>query len=89
MISNIHGSDISGPNGLVEGRVQINCFASTILGAVQLMEIVRDGLNGHRDAKIECMLLEETNDLPVIVPENEQLNVFAKAMDFYVLYKEN
>lgn len=88
-ISNIYGSDISGLNGLVEGRIQINCFASTILGAAQLAEIVKGSIGTHRAGVIECVLLEEMNDLPSIEPENEQMNVFAKTMDFYILYKEN
>lgn len=88
MISQVHGADISGNNGLVEARVQINCFAATILAAAQLADKVKSSLGGFHGGDIEQILLEETNDLPVITPENEQLNVYAKTMDFYVLYKE-
>lgn len=88
MINQIHGSDMSGNNGLVESRVQINCFASTILAAAQLADLVKTSLGGFHGGDIECILLEETNDLPMIEPENESMNVFAKTMDFYVLYKE-
>jgi hypothetical protein len=87
-ISAIHGSDMSGPNGLVESRIQINCFASTILAAAQLAAVVKSSINGYQGGEVECLLLEEMNDLPVIEAENEQMNVYAKTMDFYILYKE-
>jgi len=88
MISQLHGADLTGSNGLVEGRIQINCFASTILAAAQLADIVKNSLSGYQGGNIESLLLEETNDLPFIEPENETMNVYAKTMDFYVCYKE-
>lgn len=88
MISQIYGSDISGNNGLVEARVQINCFAATVLAAAQLADVVKTSLGGFHGGDIKQILLEESNDLPVIVAENEQMNVHAKTMDFYILYKE-
>lgn len=92
VISGIRNLDMSGPNGFVEGRIQINCFAETILAAAQLSEVVRLALSGVKGGAagvtIECMVLEDVGDLPVIDPENEQMNVYAKTMDFFVLYKE-
>ena len=93
VISGIRSHDISGPNGLVEGRIQINCFAATVLASLQLAAVVRAALNGLRGGAagvaIECMLLEDQGDLPSVEPGNEEMNVFAQMMDFYVLYKEN
>jgi len=92
VISGIRSYDLTGPNGLVEGRVQINCFADDPLEAGELAAVVRAALNGHRGGAagidIELMLLDDQGDLPYIDPENEAQNVFAKMMDFYVLYKE-
>jgi len=88
MISNIYNADINGLNGFVEARVQINCFASTIIAAAQLANVVKNSIGSLKAGYIECSILEEMNDLPIIVPENEQMNVFAKTMDIYVLYKE-
>jgi len=93
VISGIRNHDMSGPNGLVEGRVQINCFAATILGSLQLAAIVRAALSGFKGGsagvEIECMLLGDQGDLPAIEPGNEAMNLFGQMMDFYVLYKEN
>lgn len=92
IISGIRNFDMSGPNGFVESRIQINCFAATILAAAQLSAVVRVALNGHKGGaagvEIECCLLDDMGDLPAIEPENEQMNVYAKMMDFFVLYKE-
>jgi hypothetical protein len=88
VISGIHSHDISGPNGLVEARIQINCFAATILAAAQLADVIKNSLGGFMGGNIQSMLLEEENDLPSLNPENEELNVFAKTLDFYVCYKE-
>ena len=88
MISQLHGHDLMGNNGLVEARLQINCFAATILAAAQLADIVKNSLSGFYAGNIQSILLDETNDLPSLSPENEQMNVYAKTMDFYVMYKE-
>lgn len=92
VISGIRDYDLTGPNGLVEGRIQINCFADDPLEAGELAAVVRAALNGHRGGAagvhIETMLLEDQGDLPSFDPENEAQNVYAKMMDFYVLYKE-
>ena len=92
VISAIRQIDMSGPNGFVEGRIQINCFAATILAAAELSEVVRLALSGFKGGaagvRIEAMLLEDAGDLPAIEPENEQMSVYAKTMDFFVLYKE-
>lgn len=92
VISGIRSHDLTGPNGLVEGRIQINCFADDPLEAGELAAVVRAALNGHRGGAagvhIEMMLLDDQSDLPYIDPENEAQNVFAQMMDFYVLYKE-
>jgi hypothetical protein len=92
IISGLRAIDMSGPNGLVESRVQINCFAATILAAAELSAVVRRALSGFQGGAagvaIECMLLEDAGDLPAIEPENERMNVYAKTMDFFVLYKE-
>lgn len=92
IISGIRNFDMSGPNGFVEGRIQINCFAETILEADRLSAVVRIALNGVKGGaagiEIECCLLDDVGDLPAIEPGNEQMNVYAKMMDFFVLYKE-
>ena len=91
-ISGVRNYDLTGPNGLVEGRIQINCFADDPLEAGELAAVVRAALSGHRGGSacvlIEKMLLDDQGDLPYIDPENEAQNVFAIMMDFYVLYKE-
>jgi hypothetical protein len=92
VISGVRNYDLTGPNGLVESRIQVNCFADDPLEAGELAAVVRAALNGHRGGAagvhIETMLLEDQGELPFIDPENEDQNVFAKMMDFYVLYKE-
>jgi len=92
VITGVRDHDMSGPNGLVEGRVQINCFAETILGSRQLAAVVRGALSGFKGGaagvEIECMLLDDQGDLPAIAPGNEAMDVYAQMMDFYVLYKE-
>jgi hypothetical protein len=93
IISNIRGYDLSGPNDLAECRVQINCFAETAIGAAQLCREVRRALNGLRTGaegvEIMSILAEDENDLPMMAAEDEQMNTYAKTMDFNVMYKEN
>ena len=91
-ISGIRDYDLGGPNGLVDARVQINCFAATQLGAAELSAVVRNLLNGFKGGAagytVDCMLLDDESDLPVFDMENEAMNVYAKTMDFFVQYKE-
>jgi hypothetical protein len=88
MIIQNYSHDINGNNGLCEATVQINCYASTVLGSIQLADVVRSSLGSYQGGKIESIILESMYDLPTINVENELMNVFAKIMDFYVLYKE-
>ncbi len=92
IISSPRGYTFDGPMGLVRARVQINCYADDPLEAANISEIVRKSLEGFQgspeDVRIESMMLEDIGDLPVIDPDNEQLSVYAKTMDFYVLFKE-
>jgi len=87
----LHAFD--GPIGMVQARIQINCFAADDpLGAANISEIIRKAFDGFQgspaDVRIEALLIEDLSDLPVIVPENERQNVYAKTMDFIVTYKE-
>lgn len=92
IISGMRSFDMIGPNGFVDSRIQINCFAATAQAAAQLAAVVRVALSGVKGGAagvtIECMILEDVSDLPAIEPGNEKMNVYAKMMDFLVLYKE-
>jgi len=47
----IGGNDeptLEAPDGLTQGRVQVDCYADTIGGAVGLGRAVRAALNGHK-----------------------------------------
>lgn len=91
IISSPREYSFDGP-GLVRARIQINCFAATVLAAAELAQILRISLDGlscsPEDVRIEHIMLEDIGDLPIIEPGNEEMNVFAKTMDFFVLYKE-
>lgn len=91
IISNVPDYSFDGI-GMKNCRVQINCFADDPLEAAGLAEVVEKSVEGFSgspfDVRIEHVILEDVNDLPVITAGNEEMNVFAKTMDFLFMYKE-
>ena len=49
-VSGAEGHTMKGPDGLFQGRVQVDCLAVTMAGAKALGRAVVAALNGHRTA---------------------------------------
>ena len=92
VIGGVRRYTFDGPMGMVAGRVQINCFASTLLAAAELAAAVRGVLDGYQGSpesvRLESIFFEDQGDLPVIAAGNEEQNVYAQTLDFQVTYKE-
>ena len=49
-VSGAQGQTMKGPDGLFQGRVQVDCLATTMLAAKQLARAVVTALDGHRSS---------------------------------------
>jgi hypothetical protein len=93
MISAGREQNMAGPDGLVEARFQVNCWAGTYVAAYELAEKVRLCLNGQAAVTVAAVyislieLLDE-GDTPVIVPESSRQDTYGRRMDFRVWFKE-
>lgn len=49
VVSGTEGLVMNGPNGLFEGRMQVDCYGSTYASPKQVADAVRGLLHGYRD----------------------------------------
>lgn len=91
-ISGPRGHTMSGPDGTVASRYQINCWDSTYAGAKAIAEAVRKELDGYtgtvNSRQIDSIMLDNEGDMPD--GENNINNVrrFGKMLDFIIFYQE-
>lgn len=77
---------MSGPSGLAEARVQIDCFAMTVGEAKRIAIDVRHALSGLRAHPISGAFLDQERDLP---PDTEGGGITARvSLDFIIHYQE-
>lgn len=61
-VSNIQGMTQQGPDGLWQGRVQIDCYGLTFADALALAEAIIARLNGYRDDHFRLIVLDARRD---------------------------
>lgn len=61
-ISNNQGMTQQGPDGLWQGRVQIDCYGKTYADALELSDAVIALLNGYRDQNFRLIALDARRD---------------------------
>ncbi len=62
LISNASFSTMQGPDGLLQGRVQIDCYALTYKEAKQLARLILALLDGYRGGNFSGIFLETERD---------------------------
>lgn len=88
LISDREGHTLQGPDGLSQGRVQVDCYAETSDGAAALTRAVRDALNGYRGGGFRGVFLEATRD-NTERGSNEPDRAVRVSMDFLVNWRES
>lgn len=77
---------MSGPSGLAEARVQVDCFAGTMRDAKMIGRAVRSALSGLRSGVISGAFLDQERDLP---PDTDGAGMVARvSLDFNIHYQE-
>jgi len=83
--------NIQGRSSISECMFQINCWAGDYDKACELADAVRDALEDYSGVTagvvIEMIELSSEGDMPVIMPENENLNAYGRRFDFRIHYQ--
>jgi hypothetical protein len=75
----------SGPSGLEEARVQMDCYAISVGGAKLLARQVKTALSGLRQGIIKGAFLDAERDLP---PDTDGGSLLARvSLDFNIHYQ--
>lgn len=61
-VSNNQGMTQQGPDGLWQGRVQVDCYGLTYAAAKELADAVIKILNGYRDANFRLIVFDARRD---------------------------
>ena len=62
VVDNAQGLTLGGPDGLWEGRVQVDCYGDDYSAAKRLSRAVEGILNGHADDAFQGIFLVATRD---------------------------
>ncbi|MGP3699193.1 DUF3168 domain-containing protein [Rhodobacter sp. NSM] len=83
-ISDREGLTISGPDGMQQARVQIDCYAKTYMAAKQLSRAVRAVLHGHSGGGFQGVFLDGTRDQRE--PGDDTARPYRVSLDFLTIY---
>ncbi|WP_315920436.1 DUF3168 domain-containing protein [Mesorhizobium sp. SP-1A] len=86
-ITGIRDYHMRGASGLVESRVQIDCYASTYAGAKSTAKSVNGILSGYRGGAIQAIFIDNERDLPTS-DAGEVNQLFRTSLDIMVHHKE-
>ncbi|SDW78259.1 DUF3168 domain-containing protein [Roseicitreum antarcticum] len=86
-VGDAEGLVMSGPDGLSEGRIQIDCYAPTYAQAKQISRAVRAVLHGHRGGGLRLVTHVATRDSRE-GGSNEAERLFRVSMDFTTAWRE-
>lgn len=82
----------SGPNTLLNTRMQIDCWAKTYAEASALKKAVRLALDGFvgtvNGRKIGNIIMDDSRDLERSVPGADELKRYGKSLDFMIVFNE-
>jgi hypothetical protein len=91
-ISGVREQLLSGADGLVEARFQINCWSPTYGGARLLADYTRQALAGYQGEEDGCYIqdiqLADENDMPQYDTEKEIISRYGKRLDFTIWFEE-
>lgn len=87
LIGDREGHTLKGPDGLSQGRVQVDCYAETYGEAAEVARAVRDALNGYRGDGFRGVFLEGQRD-NTERGSNEPDRAARVSMDFLVNWRE-
>lgn len=85
-VSGFEGLVLGGPDGIRDGRIQVDCYAATFLALRDLADAVRAALHGYSSGALRTVSILT---LPRITREggsNEADRPFRATMDFATLY---
>jgi hypothetical protein len=86
-ISGVRDYHSQGASGLVESRVQIDCYAKTYDGVKDVARCVVALLSGRRVGIIQAIFVVSERDLPA-ADAGEVTNLFRTSIDIMVHHKE-
>lgn len=82
----------SGPNTLLNTRMQIDCWAETYAEASALKKAVRLALDGFigtvNGRKIGNIIMDDSRDLSRPMPGADELKRYGKSLDFMIVFNE-
>jgi hypothetical protein len=84
-ISDAEGLSLEGPDGLSQGRVQVDCYSDTYSSAKGLSRAVRAALDGHSGGGLQLVRLIGTRDTRE-GGTNEADRPFRVSLDFATFY---
>lgn len=87
VVSGAEGLVMNGPNGLFEGRVQVDCYGETPASPKQVAAAVKALLHGYRDAAFRLIQHLSTRDTRE-GGTNEADRPFRVSMDFSVAWRQ-
>lgn len=83
----VSNNTMQGPDGLLQGRVQVDCYANSYGQATLLSRSVRDTLDGYRQTPFQGVFWAGTRDLRES-GSNEADHPFRVSLDFMVNWRE-
>ncbi|RHZ91151.1 DUF3168 domain-containing protein [Cereibacter sphaeroides] len=83
-ISDREGLTVSGPDGVQQARVQIDCYAESYGAAKQLSRAVRAVLHGHSGGGFQGVFLDGARDLRE--PGDDTGRPYRVSLDFLTIY---
>ena len=87
-ITGIRDKHFQGASGLVESRVQIDCYDATYAGVAAMARSIVSLLSGRRVGIIQSIFIESERDLPT-ADAGAVTNLFRKSVDIIIHHKES
>lgn len=79
---------MQGPDGLSQGRVQVDCYALSYSATAEIARVVVAELHGHRDDKFRLIAHDATRTSRE-GGANEADRPFRHSLDFLVSWRQN
>lgn len=86
-ITGIRDYHMQGASGLVESRVQIDCYDKTYSGVADIARSVVSILSGYRGGIIQGAFIDSERDLPA-ADAGDVTQLFRKSVDVIIQHKE-
>ncbi|QPC87415.1 DUF3168 domain-containing protein [Mesorhizobium sp. NBSH29] len=86
-ITGIRDYHLQGASGLVESRVQIDCYDKAYSSVASMARSVVSILSGHRAGIIQGIFIDSERDLPA-ADAGDVTSLFRKSIDIIIQHKE-